>query len=134
MCNLFIRADEDLWKSSTRSVRVDGVVTSVRLEAFFWQTLEEIADRDDLSVGQLITRLFLEAMDAEHDLGNFASFLRVCCSRYLSLVADGQLERDVHEPLADLDTDPVFKAEEEAANRRRQTIAIRRSDVSQSLN
>jgi Uncharacterized protein related to arylsulfate sulfotransferase involved in siderophore biosynthesis, COG4321 len=31
MCKLFIQADPGLWESHTKSMRIDGVVTSVRL-------------------------------------------------------------------------------------------------------
>ena len=37
MCKLFIKADPDLWVSTTHSLRIDGMVTSVRLENYFWQ-------------------------------------------------------------------------------------------------
>ena len=57
MCELFIKADARLWESTTRSLRIDGMVTSVRLENFFWSKLEEIATRDGMNVVQLITRL-----------------------------------------------------------------------------
>jgi len=35
MCQLFINADTTLWASHTKSLRIDGVVTSIRLENFF---------------------------------------------------------------------------------------------------
>ena len=73
MCQLFTNSDPAVWKSKSRSIRVDGVVTSVRLETFFWETLEEIGFRDSMSVGQLITKLYREAREAEHDLSNFTS-------------------------------------------------------------
>jgi predicted DNA-binding ribbon-helix-helix protein len=111
MCQLFIEADQHLWKSRTKSLRIDGVVTSIRLEDFFWDTLEEIAFRDDMTVNQLITRLYFESMDADHDLGNFTSFLRVCCSRYLSLAADGSLTRGEITPIAELNASELLQQE-----------------------
>ena len=111
MCQLFIEADQHLWKSRTKSLRIDGVVTSIRLEDFFWDTLEEIAFRDDMTVNQLITRLYFESMDADHDLGNFTSFLRVCCSRYLSLAADGSLIRGEITPIAELNASELLQQE-----------------------
>jgi predicted DNA-binding ribbon-helix-helix protein len=95
MCQLFINADSNLWASQTKSLRIDGVVTSIRLENFFWEILEEIAFRDDMTSNQLIAKLYLESIDAAHDMGNYTSFLRVCCSRYLSLIADGDICRDL---------------------------------------
>ena len=46
-----------------------------------------------MTSNQLITKLYLEAIDAAHDMGNFTSFLRVCCSRYLSMIANGDFNR-----------------------------------------
>ncbi|WP_444455245.1 ribbon-helix-helix domain-containing protein [Rhodobacter capsulatus] len=80
MCELFIKADAGQWQSRTHSLRIDGVATSIRIETHFWDTLTEIGQRDGMTTAQLITKLWHEAMDADHDLGNFTSFLRVCCA------------------------------------------------------
>lgn len=125
MCQLFIDADSALWQSSTRSMRVDGVVTSIRLEAFFWNTLAEIAARDELSVAQLLSRLYLESMDAGHDLGNFTSFLRVCCGRYLSLAADELINREMQMPLANIEASALLS--QERSKREQRTLLIRDS-------
>lgn len=100
MCELFIKADAGQWQSRTHSLRIDGVATSIRIENAFWATLEEIGARDGMSVAQLITRLWHEAMDADHDLGNFTSFLRVCCTRYHALIAAGEISADLTVPIA----------------------------------
>lgn len=91
MCKLFVGADPQLWESQTRSIRMDGMVTSVRLENMFWMMLEEIAARDDLNVPQLLHQLYNESIDEGHDLGNFTSFLRVCCLRFTDLKLKGLL-------------------------------------------
>ncbi|WP_150525500.1 ribbon-helix-helix domain-containing protein [Roseibium sediminis] len=111
MCKLFIEADSTLWASTTRSMRIDGMVTSVRLENFFWTALEEIAERDRMTVVQLITKLHYESIDAGHDLGNFTSFLRVCCGRYLALQLSGDVPRDKRLPIAELDADSILETE-----------------------
>lgn len=103
MCELFIGADPDLWESRTKSLRIDGMATSIRVERFFWDILEEIAARDAMTVNQLITKLYHESLDADHDLGNFTSFLRVCCGRYLALASNGEVPRDAATPLAGVD-------------------------------
>ncbi len=108
MCKLFINADCALWDSSTRSLRMDGMVTSVRLENFFWNILEEIALRDDMTPPQLIVRLYHESIDAKHDLGNFTSFLRVCCARYLTLQLSGHIPARTDIPIAALDADAII--------------------------
>ncbi|WP_435168414.1 ribbon-helix-helix domain-containing protein [Falsirhodobacter sp. 1013] len=91
MCRVFIGADPQLWESQTRSIRMDGMVTSVRLENMFWTVLEEIAVRDDMNVPQLLHQLYNESIDEGHDLGNFTSFLRVCCLRFIDLRLKGLL-------------------------------------------
>ena len=108
MCKLFINADPVMWESSTRSLRIDGMVTSVRLENFFWSILEEIAARDGMTPPQMITRLYHESIDANHDLGNFTSFLRVCCGRYLALQLSGDIPTRADIPIATLDADAIL--------------------------
>ncbi len=111
MCQLFINSDSRLWMSRTKSLRIDGVVTSIRLEEFFWETLEEISFRDQMTTNQMITKLYLESLDADHDIGNFTSFLRVCCSRYLSMMADGDLIREDKLPLSDVNAQNLLEQE-----------------------
>ncbi len=111
MCQLFIGADSTLWESTSKSLRIDGVATSLRMENFFWATLAEIGHRDDMTVNQLITKLYHEAMDADHDLGNFTSFLRVCCSRYLALIAAGDISGELDQPLGIAAAADILKRE-----------------------
>ena len=42
MCQIFVRANPQSYEATTRSIRLHGVVTSIRLENLFWDTLEEI--------------------------------------------------------------------------------------------
>ncbi|SOC16135.1 ribbon-helix-helix domain-containing protein [Rhodobacter maris] len=100
MCELFIKADAGQWHSRTHSLRIDGVATSIRIEDHFWETLSEIGQRDGMTTAQLITRLWHEARAADHDLGNFTSFLRVCCARYHALIAAGEISPDRRVPIA----------------------------------
>lgn len=116
MCRLFIGADPALWENETRSFRLDGMVTSVRLEARFWDTLHEIATRDAVTVPQLFKRLYYEALDEGHDIGNFASFLRVCCIRYLSLQLDDLIPRDGG-AIGDLPAEDILTKERKAPRR-----------------
>ena len=113
MCKLFINSDPNLWVSSTRSLRIDGMVTSVRLENYFWCALTEIAQRDGMNVPQMITRLYHESIDAGHDLGNFTSFLRVCCMRYLALQISGDIPQRIDVAIASLDADKILSRESE---------------------
>ena len=111
MCQLFINAKPSLWGSKTRSLRIDGMVTSIRLENYFWNVLAEIAERDLLNIPQMLTRLYHESIDAGHDLGNFTSFLRVCCLRYLALQNSGDIPRQSDVKISSLDAQNILARE-----------------------
>lgn len=108
MCKIFISADPASYESRTRSVRLHGVVTSLRLENLHWAVLEEIAGRDGMTVAQLIEKLYDELVADRGAVGNFSSFLRVCALRYENLVAQGLIPRDAAIPIRSLDADRVL--------------------------
>ena len=83
MCELYVKADPILYESRARSLRIRGVVTTLRLENQFWDILREIAEVDGMTTNQLITKLYDEVMDFRGEVVNFASFLRVSCTRFL---------------------------------------------------
>jgi predicted DNA-binding ribbon-helix-helix protein len=114
MCRIFISADPELYRCRSRSLRLSGVATSIRLENLFWQVLAEIGARDGLSIGQLITRLYDELAEAGGDCANFSSFLRVSCGRYLALQVSGRIPADTSVPIRSLDADWVLAGEETA--------------------
>ncbi|GAA4106485.1 ribbon-helix-helix domain-containing protein [Zhongshania borealis] len=124
MCQLFVNADSQLWSYRTKSLRIDGVVTSIRLEEFFWDVLEELSFRDQMTVNQMITKLYLESLDADHDISNFTSFLRVCCSRYLSLVADGDLTREHLLPLGGVNSQKIMEQERLRNSQRKALFSV----------
>ncbi|WP_462163700.1 ribbon-helix-helix domain-containing protein [Pseudoalteromonas xiamenensis] len=128
MCQLFVKADASLWESHTRSLRIAGVVTSIRLEQYFWNVLQEVAYRDQMNVNQLITKLYLESLDADHDVGNFTSFLRVCCARYLSLMADGYVERQPNSSLSALESKTIMDKETKDIQLRKLTFSNIRNE------
>jgi predicted DNA-binding ribbon-helix-helix protein len=118
MCKIFIGADPALYETSTRSMRLHGVVTSIRLETIFWNVLGEIGRRDGMSLSQLITRLYDEIIEARGEVENFTSFLRVCCMRYLSLQVSGGIPADVSVTIRSLDADDELARERESYLRR----------------
>lgn len=63
----------------TRSVRLMGHPTSVRLEAKFWIVLEQLADAQDMPMAKFLSALYEEAAEINGEVGNFASLLRCCC-------------------------------------------------------
>ncbi len=112
MCQVFISADPVLYESRVRSVRLHGVATSIRLENLFWEVLGEIARRDAMSVPQLCAKLHDELVAERDGIDNFASFLRVCCGRYLALQLSGGIPRDVAIPISSLNAQRVLASEQ----------------------
>ena len=51
MCHLFAHQPQRDYESQTRSLRIGGHCTSIRLEMSFWDTLEEIAAKEKMSLG-----------------------------------------------------------------------------------
>jgi len=78
-------ASPESYQSRTRSLRLHGVVTSLRLENLYWDVLAEIGEHDGLTVTQLLERLHDEFHASRDEAGNFASFLRVSALRYMAL-------------------------------------------------
>ena len=108
MCEIFISANPESYASRTRSVRLHGVVTSIRLENLYWEVLEEIGLRDDMGVVQLIEKLYDELVAARGAVGNFSSFLRVSALRYMALQAHQRIPLDVNVPIRSLDAGQVL--------------------------
>ena len=111
MCRLFIGADARLWRTRLKSLRIRGYSTSVRLENFYRRVLEEIARRDGMNVPQLLARLHEELIEAHGEVGNFSSFLRVCCGRYLTLQLAGDVPSDETRPIRELDAEGILRRE-----------------------
>lgn len=89
MCGIYVNADPILYESRTRSLRIHGVITTVRLENLFWDVLCEIAARESMTTSQFAVKLYDELIALRGEMPtNFASFLRVCCLRYLSTRAE----------------------------------------------
>ncbi|MFV0679522.1 ribbon-helix-helix domain-containing protein [Ottowia sp.] len=88
MCEFFVAADPILYESRTRTVRIRGVSTSVRLENFVWDTLARLAAEEGVTTNALIVQFHDEILRHRGDVLNFTSFLRVTCLRYLSRKCD----------------------------------------------
>jgi predicted DNA-binding ribbon-helix-helix protein len=111
MCQVFVSADPKLYQRRARSVRLHGQATSIRLENLFWEVLTDIARRDGMSVPQLCTKLYDELLAARGSVDNFASFLRVCCGRYLVLQLSGAIPADTSIPINSLNAQRVLAGE-----------------------
>lgn len=84
MCRLFASQDPASYAAETRPIRLHGHATSVRLEAAFWDILEDIAGREGMSLNRFVSVLHDEIMERQGGVANFASFLRVTCLHFLN--------------------------------------------------
>ncbi len=84
MCHLFAHQPQRDYESQTRSLRMGGHCTSIRLEMSFWDTLEEIAAKEGMSLAKFLTTLHSEVLDHHGEVRNFASLLRCSCLIYRS--------------------------------------------------
>ena len=83
MCQIFAGQDPATYEYITRSVRLGGHATSIRLEATYWEILEEIAESQDLTVPRFLGTLHEEVLELHGEISNFTSLLRVACVLYL---------------------------------------------------
>lgn len=93
MCKLLAAQDPQRFKPNSRSLRISGQSTSIRLETAFWETLDAIAANEGMSVSRLIATLHDEAVDTHGDISNFASLLRTICLIYQGEQAEMAIRR-----------------------------------------
>jgi predicted DNA-binding ribbon-helix-helix protein len=84
VCHVFANQPRDSYEPETRSVRLDGHATSIRLERAFWCVIEEIAAHQGVSVSRFLNRLHAEVLEQHGDCNNFASLLRCSCLKFTS--------------------------------------------------
>ncbi|WP_109107097.1 ribbon-helix-helix domain-containing protein [Azospirillum sp. TSO35-2] len=87
MCQIVVNTDPILYEARSRSVRIHGMVTSIRLENLFWNVLADIAAEQGTTTNRLIVTLHDEVVEVHGAVQNLASFLRVSCVRYLTMAA-----------------------------------------------
>ena len=83
MCEYFIKADPIQYEQRSRTIRIHGVLTSMRLENMVWDTLAEMAEAEGCTTNSLIVKFHDEILMHRGEVPNFASFLRVTCMRFL---------------------------------------------------
>jgi len=88
MCHFFASQHPDLYAFETRSIRLNGQSTSIRLEKMFWRILEEIAGQQGMSVPRFISTLHGEVLNLWGEVANFTSHLRCICVAALENKAD----------------------------------------------
>ncbi len=87
MCQIFAGQDPARYDSDTRSLRLNGQSTSIRLERAFWAILDDIAAAEGLSTPSFISRLHAEVLELRGEPGNFTSLLRCTCLVHLERTA-----------------------------------------------
>ena len=83
MCEYYVKADPIQYEQRSRTIRIRGVLTTIRLENSFWDILAEMAEQEGCTTNSLITMFHDEIIAERGEIPNFASFLRVTCVRYL---------------------------------------------------
>lgn len=86
MCHLYSSTSPSLYETTTRSVRIEGAVTSIRLENHFWNIIDDIAESEESSTPKFLSDLYREVVIRRGETGNFASLLRVVCTVYLEKI------------------------------------------------
>lgn len=86
MCRIFAGQNPHTYEGETRSVRLSGFSTSIRLETAFWSILEEIAERQGMGLTRFLATLHDEVLEIHGEVRNFASLLRCACLVYLTEV------------------------------------------------
>ena len=89
MCEYFVKADPIQYEQRSRTIRIHGVLTSIRLENMVWDILAEMAEAEGRTTNALISLFHDEILAHRGEVPNFASFLRVTCMRYLRRATHG---------------------------------------------
>ena len=76
MCQIFAGQKPERYSCETRSVRLGGHVTSVRLENAYWDILEEVSNAQGMTLGKFLTTLHDEVLELRGEVNNFTSLLR----------------------------------------------------------
>lgn len=83
MCHVFASQSPASYAFETRSMRLNGQSTSIRLESIFWQVLERIATEQGFTLPKFISTLHSEILEIRGEAPNFTSHLRCICLVFL---------------------------------------------------
>ena len=83
MCEIFSGLARCRYEGETRSLRLGGHATSLRLERAYWDMLERLARSQDMTLGRFLSELHDEALTLHGEVRNFASLLRCVCLLHL---------------------------------------------------
>ncbi|KIT14933.1 ribbon-helix-helix domain-containing protein [Jannaschia aquimarina] len=94
MCEIYARQDPKRYELTSRSLRIDGYSTSIRLENAFWDVLERMAQSEGRTLNDLIATLHREASGDRNVPRNFTSVLRSSCLIYLEGTDQGRRDSE----------------------------------------
>jgi predicted DNA-binding ribbon-helix-helix protein len=84
MCQIYAGTEPARYDNEARSLRIQGCVTSIRLEKEFWSILQEMAEAAESTTPELLNTLYTEVHQNFGEVRNFTSFLRTACTIYLT--------------------------------------------------
>ena len=85
MCRIFAGQPRENYAFQTRSVRLGGHSTSIRLEATFWGVLDEVAESQGMSLAKFLTLLYDEVLDLHGKVRNFARLMNLLAFAFHTL-------------------------------------------------
>lgn len=83
MCQMFAGQSQSSYEYESRSIRLNGQSTSLRLERKFWGILQEMARQERVTTPQFISKLHTEVNELHGEVKNFSSLLRCACLVYM---------------------------------------------------
>lgn len=89
MCKIFADQEPDRYASTTRSIRLNGQSTSIRMENSFWRIIDNLAEIDGMTTPLFISQLHSEVLELHGEPVNFTSLLRCACLKHLELINKG---------------------------------------------
>lgn len=79
MCQIFAGQDPTRYQLETRSMRLNGQSTSIRLENAFWTILDEMAQAEGVTTPAFVSKLHDEVLQLHGEPRNFTALLRCTC-------------------------------------------------------
>ena len=85
MCEVFAGQPRESYEPITRSLRLNGQSTSIRMERSFWNIIDTMADEEGISTPLFLSTLHSEVIEIHGEAKNFTSLLRCACVKKIQL-------------------------------------------------
>lgn len=103
MCKLFAGQNPKNYSYVSKSVRLEGQVTSIRLEGLYWSILDDLAASEGTTVPAFLTKLHREVIALNDAPQNFTSLLRSACLIYMDNRLATRLESPIETSINKMD-------------------------------